>query len=272
MTCAKKLFKPGQDYSIDDVRAGIVLGKFESECRVAGENDIMIMLPDSKLFVCVEIKRHMKSKDRQDNTNSKIDKNMISASQQLKKNANFIARMHGAVLSPEWQFVKICAISPELNNPENICDHCKKFVLTTDILKTLGGLKKWWEETGISKRASLFDQGSKDSSYNQFQLFFNRLICMSSVKVVTDAFNTWNQVQGKTPYHMSAGHTITKQTIHDKAASEGLDVEDALKATHHAYKILFFSKDQMAILTADCAPHAIFMCDFGAGKLLQNQL
>ena len=65
---------------------------------------------------------------------------------------------------------------------------------------------------------------------------------------------------------MSAGHTITKQTIRDKAASEGLDVEDALKAAHHAYKVLFFNKDQMAILTTDCAPHAIFMCDFGAGK------
>ena len=197
---------------------------------------------------------------------------MMSASDQLKKNSYFISRMHGAILSQGWEFVKICAISPNLNNPESICDHCKKFVLTTDILKTLGGLKKWWEETGISKRASLFDQGSKDSSYNQFQLFFNRLICMSSVKVVTDAFNTWNQVQGKTPYHMSAGLTNTEQATRDKAASEGLDVEDALKATHHAYKILFFSKDQMAILTADCAPHAIFMCDFGAGKLLQNQL
>ena len=232
----------------------------------------MIMLPDSKLFLCIEIKRHMKSKDRQDNTKSKIDTNMRSASQQLKKNANFIARMHGAIISAEWQFVKICAISPKLNNPETICDHCKKFILTSEILETPGGLKRWWKETGLSKRADLFNQKSKDVSYNHFQLFFNRLIGMSSVKVVTDTFNIWTQVQGSTPHHMSAGLTNTEQEIRDKAASQGLDVEDALKAAHHAYKILFFNKDQMAILTTDCAPHAIFMCDFGAGKLLQNQL
>ena len=266
MTCAKKLFKPGQDYSIDDVRAGIVLGKFESECRVAGENDIMIMLPDSKLFLCVEVKRHMKSKDRQDNTNLKIGQNMISASKQLKKNAKFIARMHGAVLSPEWKFVKICAISPKLINPEQVCDNCKKFILTTDILKTPGGLEKWWQETGLSKRQNLFDQHSKDASYNEFQLIFNRLVCISSLKVVPDPFNTWTQVEGNTSYHMSAGLTNVEQAIRDKAASEGLEFEDAMKAAHHAYKVLFFNKDQMAILTTDSVPHAIFMCDFGAGK------
>ena len=112
----------------------------------------------------------------------------------------------------------------------------------------------------------MFDQKSKDASYNEFQLFFNRSICMSSVKVTPDPFHSWAQVQGNTSYHISAGHTNTEQATRDKFASEGLDVDETIKAAHHAYKVLFFNKDQMAILTADSAPHAIFMCDFGAGK------
>ena len=129
---------------------------------------------------------------------------------------------------------------------------------------------KWCEETGLSNRAYMFDQKSKDEAYNQFQLFFNRLVCMSSVKVVPDPFHTWAQVQGNDLHPMSAGMTKAEQFVHDKAAKEGLDLEDALKASHHAYKVLFFNKDQMSLLTSDCSPHVIFLCDFGAGKFIYS--
>ena len=226
------------------------------------------MLPDSKLIISVEIKRHMKCKAEHSNSAKtlNIDKNMISASQQLKKNSQFISTKHGAILSPDWQFVKICAISPSVYNPDKICSHCEKFILTTDILKTPGGLDKWWKETGLSDRMHLFDQKSKDEAYNEFQLFFNRVVCMSSVRVVADPFHTWAQVQGNKPHHMGAGHTEASQAIAKNAASGGLDFEDVLKATHHAYKTLFFTKGQMALLTTDNFPSVLFLCDFGAGN------
>ena len=265
-TFVKKLFKPGHYYSINDVKDGVMLGKLHSMSRVAGENDLLLMLPDLKVFLCIEIKRHTGTSVLKNENDPKIDQNMMSASDQLKKNSYFISRMHGAILSQGWEFVKVCAISPKVNNPEKICSNCKKFILTTNILKTPGGLKRWWDETGLSKRANMFDKKSKDASYNEFQLFFNRLICMSSVKVVPDQFHSWTQVQGNAPYHMSAGLTNTGHGIREKVASEGLDFEEALKAPHHAYKILFFNKDQMAILTTDTVPHIIFMNDFGAGK------
>ena len=76
-----KIFKPGKDYTIDEVKDGIRLGKFESECRVAGENVLFIMLPDSKLILCVEIKRHLNYKDQNtaSNSNPSIDRNLFSA-------------------------------------------------------------------------------------------------------------------------------------------------------------------------------------------------
>ena len=112
----------------------------------------------------------------------------------------------------------------------------------------------------------LFDQKSKDEAYNQFQLFFNRVVCMSSVRVVADPFHTWAQVQGNKQHHMGAGHTEASQTIAKDAVSGGLDFEDVLKAAHHAYKTLFFAKDQMALLTTDVFPSVLFLCDFGAGN------
>ena len=79
--------------------------------------------------------------------------------------------------------------------------------MTSEILKTPGGLDKWWEETGLADRAQKLEQKEKDTAYNEFQLMFNRLVCLSSVRVVPDPFQTWTQIQGNNPRHMSAGHT-----------------------------------------------------------------
>ena len=264
-----KLFKPANDYSIDEVRDGVMLGKFDSECRVSGENDLFVMIPDSKLILCVEIKRLMKSKDEKSTSVStpSIDANMKKASVQLKKNAKFISSQHGAILSPVWKFAEVCAISPSIYNSDKICNSCKRFILTTDIVKTPGRIDEWWKETGFSSRASMFDQKSKDEAYKEFQLFFNRMVCMSSVKVVPDPFHSWAQAQGdKQYYHMGAGHTDATQDIRNKAVSDDLDFEEVLKDAHHGYKTLFFNKDQMAILTTDNFPSALFIADFGAGN------
>ena len=228
------------------------------------------MIPDSKMFLCIEIKRHMKGKDEKSRSksSSRIDRNVISASNQLQKNASFISSKHGSILSPGWLFAKICAISPSLINEENVCEHCKKFILTTDILKTPGGLEKWLQETGLSNRANEIDETAKEEAYNEFQLFFNRLVCMSSVKVVPDPYCTWNQIQGNNSHHMAAGFTKAEDKTKDKSLSDGVEVENVLKAPHNAYKILFFNKEQMDLLTTNLFPYVLFMCDFGTGTFI----
>ena len=138
--------------------------------------------------------------------------------------------------------------------------------MTPDILKTPGGLAKWWQGTGLSDRADKLDQKSKDEAYAEFQLFFNHLVCMSSVRVIPDPFHTWAQIQGTNKHHMSAGHTKATADMQSKAKSGNLDVEDILKSAHTAFKTLVFNKDQQALLTTDNFPHAVFICDFGAGR------
>ena len=262
----KKLFKQARDYTFDEIKDGIILGMFNSQCRVAGENDLLIMLPDSKLIISIEIKRHMKNKSHELNSAPNIDRNMFSASKQLKKNSKFISAKHGAILSPGWLFVKVCAISPFVYNSDKICRNCYRFVLTSDNLKTPEGLKKWWKATGLSERATMFDSKLKDEAYKEFQLFFNRLVCMSSVRVVPDPFHTWTQVQGDNQFHMAAGHIRYSNDKKNTTEVDEVDAGRILKDEHHAYKTLCFNKDQMALLSTDNFPHVIFLCDFGAGN------
>ena len=262
----QNIFRHNQEYTLDEVRDGVKLGKFESGCRMAGENDLLIMLPDLKLFLCIEIKRHMKQKDVEDRptSNSDIDSNLRSASSQLKKNAGFISSMHGTILSPEWRFAKVAAISPTVYNQEKICAHCKKFILTTDIVKSPEKLEKWWNETGLPNQAQKITQKDKDIAYEEFQRFFNRMINLSSIRVVQNSFQTWTQIQGENPHHMAAGHTKPSNELIKKA--DAFAVQDILGCAHNAYKTLYFNRDQMALLTTDSFPFALFLCDFGAGN------
>ena len=184
----------------------------------------------------------------------------------MNKNADFIALRHGSILSPEWRFVKICAISPSLNSKETICKNCHRFILTTELLKTPGGLETWWQETGLSNRGKMLNQQLKEIAYSEFQLFFFRLVCLSSVRLVPDPFHTWTQIQGKNPHHMAAGFTKVELKTTDHSTLGANNVAMILKEAHHAYKMLFFNKDQMALLTTNEFPSALFLCDFGAGK------
>ena len=272
--CVRKLFQSNQYYSLDDIRNGCKLGKFDSEVNFAGESDLLIMLPDSKLVLSIEIKRHMtcNNPDFPSKATSRIDKNMRSASSQLNKNAKFISSRHGAILSPSWKFVKICAISPSFNHSEKICGNCRRFILTSDILKTQGGLNSWLQETGLTRRFEEFDQRTKDEAYNEFQLFFHRLVCLSSVRVVPDPFHTWDQIQGDNSLHISAGHTRAGPKFHNQQSYDCVDVGHRLHGSLDAYKVLFFNNDQWSLLAADNLHRVLFMCDYGAGNQMQNTI
>ena len=151
---------------------------------------------------------------------------------------------------------------------ESICRNCNRFVLTSDILTAPGGLVKWWKDTGLANRERKFDKKEKAKAYNEFQLLFNRLVCLSSVRLVPDPFHTWTQIQGDNPRHMSAGHTTADPVARTSHLSANVDMKDVLNRSHDAYKVLFFNKDQMSLLAADNLFHAIFMSDFGSGKLI----
>ena len=271
---SKKMFKPGENYTNAEIINGVKLGKFYSECQYAGENDLLIMLPDLKLFMCIEVKHHMKKDEskivnakaqntpgrkNQSQTKNNIDSNLRKAAAQLKKNAKFIALMHGAILSEIWRFIKVAAISPHVYNMEKICKNCRKFILTTETLKQKGGLMKWWVDMGLFEGNTKIDQNTKDQGYSEFQLFFHRLVNLSATRIVPGPFDTWSQVEGNNTYHMSGGYTTT-------TARGAVSVEDALPIAHNAYKVLYFNRDQQSLLTNNALRYVLFFCDFGSGR------
>ena len=67
---------------------------------------------------------------------------------------------------------------------------------------------------------------------------------------------------------MSAGHTRANQGAQDQYLSGSVNVKDVLNRSHDAYKVVFLNKDQMSLLAADSLLYALFMCDFGSGKLI----
>ena len=85
------------------------------------------------------------------------------------------------------------------------------------------------------------DQMAKDEAYIEFQQFFYRLICLSSVRVVPDPFHTWAQIQGRDDHHMTAGHTEATADEITMATSGDVDIEKLLRSPHTAFKTLFFS-------------------------------
>ena len=255
----KRKFKPGRNYNQSEIIRALRLAQFETICKFSGENDMFILLPDLKLILCIEVKRHMK-KDDSDATQNHIDRNLKSASAQLKKNADYTAKIHGTIFSPGWQLVKIAALSPRVYSPQKICSSCNPFIITTDMLKEPGGMLRWWHGTGLERIGEL-DSRTKQKSYKEFLMFYNRIVNLSKVRVLPDVFKSWEQIQGDNLRHMAAGYTEAF-----KSSTPGYkDVEDILQRPHDAYKVIAFNDDQESLLFEDIQ-FALFLNDFGAGE------
>ena len=112
-----------------------------------------------------------------------------------------------------------------------------------------GGLEKWWKDTGLANRGRKFDKKETTKAYNEFQLLFYRLVCLSSVRLVPDPFHTWAQIQGNNPRHMAAGHATADPAVRAPCSLANVDIKDILNRSHDAYKVLFFNKEQMSYNT-----------------------
>jgi hypothetical protein len=205
---------------------------------------------------------------REDNGGAQrnIDGNVQCASEQLKKNADYTSRMHGAILSPDWKFVKVVAVGPHVYNRDKICPTCNPFVITTDMINQPGGMEKFWKNSGLDKIQELTGK-AKQEAHSEFLRFFNRLVSLSAVRVLPDPFGAWEQIQGQNPHHMAAGYTSSPPP----STSGPLDVEEMLNRPHGAYKVISLNEGQENLLCHDI-PSAVFWNDFGAGKNITENL
>ena len=262
---AKSKFHMTKEYTKGQIMRAVRLSKFESICKLSGENDFFVILPDRKLMLSVEVKRHMKSNDDQNHRH--IDGNLKCASDQLLKNADYTAHVHGEILRPGWKMAKVAVISPHVYKKEKICPTCSHFILTTDMLKEPNGLKKWWKMTSLEKVKELNGK-SKQDAYDDFLKLFFRLVMLSAVKIIPRPFNSWQQIQGNNPRHMSAGYTESEKHLTtnelNRMGSGIRSFNEILQRPHDAYKVICMNEDQEALLVNDI-PFVVFLNDFGAG-------
>ena len=239
------------------------LSKFEYQSDLPGEMDFLIVLPDMKIFINVEVKAKMNDQEKLTHM-VYIDGNLRSAAKQTHKHAMYTSQIHGSIISEQWRFIKVAAIIPNVDNLERVCDHCKKFVITNAILEAEGGLSKWWNDTGIFEGVEKID-AIKHKSYKEFLNIFNRIVNLSAMAKQQVVSNAWKQIVGETIQYdapITAGWTKTS----DLPATQ-LNIGDAIARPHDAYKILYFNADQYSLLQTNKLLRVLFFCDFGSGKL-----
>ena len=135
-------------YQIDELKGLLRLSKLQWEMEFPGEEDFLLALADLKLLLSVEVKCHINIRDKELARSKKIadkkvpyiDGNLKSASNQLKKNAMQMAKLNAPILSKGWKFVKVASVLPHILNPERVCGHCRKFIITEEDIKNPGGL------------------------------------------------------------------------------------------------------------------------------------
>ena len=279
---SKQSFKKGCQYTTEDIRSRIKLSKLQTELKYPGENDFMAILSNMKLFMSIEVKCNMKENKNQsskgpeseedDATNSpqqtsrpNIDGNLKKAAAQLRKNSEYTSRLHGSILHKGWRFIKIAAILPRPIEEDAICLHCRKFILTEDIITKPGGMEEWWVKTGIIEKIVKMDQQATQQGYEDFLILFNRLVNLSCIHTKVQKVgipNSWAQIQGDNPRYISSGYTSTPKG----SKSVELDFEEVLCRPHDAFKCLFFNQDQYKLLTTNDLFRVVFLCDYGAGK------
>ena len=83
-------------------------------------------------------------------------------------------------------------------------------------------------------------------------------------------FHNWNQICETKLTSPTSRWKVATADEKNMALSGDVEIDSILKSAHSAFKTLFFNKDQRALLIHNMIPHAVFLCDFGAGKILKN--
>lgn len=260
-TKAKNKFKANTTYCETDIEDAVKLSKFEHSATYPGEIDFFTILPDLQLLMQVEVKCDLSYDLHTSSTSQKKkNRNLKSAAKQMTMYSDHIAEVHGSVLSDNWDYLKVAAILPNVKNQEDLCNHCRLFLLTDDNM-TQENMSVWWNQLGLSDSvdASVF---TKQHCYQEYLHLFNRLVNLSAIAVHANAnYDGWKEIQGANPRHISAGMTQASGP-----RSTNLLLKQVLERPHDAYKVLYFSPEQQALLSTDEINHVIFFCDFGAGK------
>ena len=233
------------------------LATYEHETKYPGELDLLGIFPDLQLLFHIEVKCNIVD-------NKKNDNNLRDAAQQMTRYAEHISKRHGSVLSDNWSYLKVASIIPGVTNIDKVCNHCKQFLLTESEIVSDKSLRSWWESLGLAWNHNQ-DTATKKQCYKEFLHMFNRTVNLSSIVRKMNIYNTWEEIQGTHSRPIVAGITPATSTAPDAPS-----FQDVLGRAHDAFKVLYFTPEQMALLMPEKFRRLVLFADYGAGKKNKN--
>ena len=238
-------------YDESEIKEAMMFSIYETESRFPGEWDFLVVLPDHKCIINVEVKNNRDN----DSKNS----NLRCAAKQLKDHAKYMARVHGVILSEDWSFLKMAAIVPNVVDDSNVCDHCKEFIISNQC-----SISTVWNNLPMSSVVKVEnDQRKADIEFGHL---FDRLVHFSSTIQQSHSGienMAWKQIQGNIFHSISSGYTASD--LASNSAPESLpSFSDVRHMPHTASKILYFNPEQIGLLSKRIL---MFLSDYGSGKL-----
>ena len=239
--------------TIDDnfICDALRLATYEHESKFPGELDLLGIFPDLQVILHVEVKSNQAE-------NKKNDNNLKDASEQMTRYANHIAKRHGPVLSEKWSYCKVAAIVPGVVKENDVCAHCRHFLLTDKELHNETSMRAWWESLFLYKNDSQ-NESVRDQCYKEFLMFFNRAVNLSSIGRKINVFNAWKEIEGENQPPVVAGFTSTTGDVSS--------FQDILTRAHDAFKTIYFTPEQMSLLSPKDFFRVLLLADFGAGMI-----
>ena len=213
--------------------------------------DLLGIFPDLQLLFHVEVKSNQVE-------NKMNNYNLNDASEQMSRYAQHLSKRHGSILSDKWSYCKVAAIVPSIAKLENICAHCQHFVLTEKELANDRTMRIWWESLHLNySKHQPFSE--KQQCYQEFLSFFNRVVNLSSMGRKTNVFNAWEEIEGNNRPPVVAGFTSSSGSIKS--------FQDVISRAHDAFKTIYFTPEQMSLLSPGNFYRALLLADYGAGNI-----
>ena len=262
LNMAKGKFKKAQYYSLKEVKYALTKTYYDDAVRPPGEFDLMLNLRDFDMSINIEVKKQLKPEEQ---TTKNLNNSLNSASHQMSDHSEYYHRVMGPMLSPNHTFVKCAAILPGQLDHSKICAHCSSYLITG---KTPEEIQKKVQD--ICFRLTKINNPFLDKKQSD-QNFLNVFEAMVGFSHLSDknniVSNAWAQIQGKPEsMFLSAGWTQpTKDLI-----EEELRIENVINLPHDCFKLIYFNKDQLALLY-NRNQFVIFATDYGGGMYFELQ-
>jgi hypothetical protein len=88
------------------------------------------------------------------------------------------------------------SLSPAVYNKQRICSNCDPLIITTDVNKQPEGMLKWWKGAGLDNIGEP-NSTTERKSYQEFRMFYNKLVNLSEVCVIPKSNKNWDEIHGQ---------------------------------------------------------------------------